>query len=81
METHTFEIERSDFDKLMNHFTGFPGMEADISLRIARLNADGHRVIVIEKDTGEVLHEFLPKFQSNESSEAPTSVPPIPARE
>ena len=76
METFTFEFRGSDFDDLMKRKTGLPKMEADIFARIARLNRAGHRVVIVDKDTHQLIHEFLPIPRSSRTSTAPTTSPP-----
>jgi hypothetical protein len=64
METYTFVFSRADFNDLMKGNSGVPAPAAQLFARVTKLNAAGHHVRIIEKNTGELLHEFLPKSQS-----------------
>ena len=68
METYTFVFDSTDFHALMQGKSGVPQSAADLFARITKLNAAGNHVRIIEKNTGELIHEFLPKSQPNESS-------------
>jgi hypothetical protein len=63
METYTtIMLARADFEDLMKR--DHPGERAkhtEVFARIAALNAAGHLVRIIDKSTGELIHEFLPK--------------------
>ena len=73
MDTFTFAFDRLDFDDLMNGNSGVAAEAAALFARITRLNAAGHHVRIIERRTGELIHEFLPKPKSNRSSIIRTS--------
>jgi hypothetical protein len=65
METHTFVFALADFNDLMKGNSGVPDPVVQLFSRVTKLNAEGHHVRIMEKNTGELLHEFLPR--SNES--------------
>jgi hypothetical protein len=57
METYTFVFTAADFNDLIQGKSGVPVP----AMQLFELNAAGHHVRIIEKNTGELLHEFLPK--------------------
>jgi hypothetical protein len=61
METYTFVFTAADFQDLMKGKSGVAVPAVQLFDRVAKLNAAGHHVRIIEKNTGELLHEFLPK--------------------
>jgi hypothetical protein len=61
MDTYTFVFMAADFEDLMKGKSGVPVPAVQLFDRVAKLNAEGHHVRIIEKNTGELLHEFLPK--------------------
>jgi hypothetical protein len=65
METFTFAFDRSDFDDLMNGRSGVAAEAAALFARIGRLNRIGNHVRIIDRNTGELIHEFLPTSQSS----------------
>jgi hypothetical protein len=65
MERYTFIFTLADFNDLMKGNSGVPDPVVQLFSRVTKLNAEGHHVRIIEKNTGELLHEFLPR--SNES--------------
>ena len=67
METYTFVFTSVDFQDLMKGKSGVPAQAVQLFARVAKLNAEGHHVRIIEKNTGELIHEFLPKSRFNES--------------
>ena len=67
METYTFVFRLVDFNDLMRGNSGVPEPAAQLFERVTKLNAEGHHVRIIEKNTGELLHEFLPKSRSSEA--------------
>jgi hypothetical protein len=66
METYTFMFKCADFEDLMKGRSGVPVTEVQLFARVASLNAAGHLVRIIDKDTGNLTHEFLPKSRSGE---------------
>jgi hypothetical protein len=56
---------RIDFDDLMRRDPGDRAEHTEVFARIAALNAAGHHVRIIDKGTGELIHEFLPKSRGN----------------
>jgi hypothetical protein len=67
METYTFVFTPADFNDLINGKNGVPVPAVQLFDSVAKLNAAGHHVRIIEKNTGELLHEFLPTSRSSES--------------
>ena len=61
METHTIILARAEFDDLMKPDQRVRAKHAKVFARIAALNAAGHHVRILDKSTGELIHEFLPK--------------------
>jgi hypothetical protein len=66
METYTFVFTSADFNDLMKGRSGVPAPVVQFFDRVAKLNAEGHHVRIVEKNTGELLHEFLPPSRSSE---------------
>ncbi len=64
METYTFVFTLADFNDLMKGNSGVSAAATQLFAKVTKLNADGHHVRIIEKNTGELLHEFLPKSRS-----------------
>jgi hypothetical protein len=77
MDTYTFMFKTAIFEALMKG-KGGPVTDTDLFARIARVNREGHHVRIIDEATDELIHEFLPKSQSNESSATPNSDPEDP---
>jgi hypothetical protein len=71
METHTFAFRYTDFDDLMRGKSGIPATVVQLFARVASLNAAGHHIRIVDQDSGVLIHEFLPRSRSSESSEAP----------
>jgi hypothetical protein len=67
METFTFAFNRSDFDDLMKGHAGVAAEAAALFARIARLTRVGNHVRIIDRNTGELMHEFLPNNRSGSS--------------
>ena len=65
METYTFVFTSVDFQDLMKGKSGVPAQAVQLFARVAKLNAEGHHVRIVEKNTGELLHEFLPPSRSS----------------
>jgi hypothetical protein len=68
MNTLTFSLSRTGFEDLMAGRSGVPVPETQLFARIARLNAAGHDVRIIDKETGELINEFLANYHGNVSS-------------
>ena len=67
MESYTFVFTATDFDDLMKGKSGVPEPAVQLFARVTKLNAEGHHVRIIEKNTGELLHEFLPNSRPSKS--------------
>jgi hypothetical protein len=80
MESFTFVFSVPDFEDLMKGRSGVPVSITELFARVTALNAAGHHVRIIEKNTGELIHEFLPKSRSDESSAVPNSAPPTQSK-
>jgi hypothetical protein len=65
MESYTFVFKNEAFENLMKGKGGSPE-DAELFARIFALNREGHHVRIVEKDTGVIIHEFLPKSRSSE---------------
>jgi hypothetical protein len=76
METYIFMFKSADFEDLMKGKSGVPLTGTRLFHRVASLNCSGHYVRVIDKDTGELIHEFLPRVRPLERSPSPWSQNP-----
>ena len=67
MDTFTFAFDRFEFDDLMKGHSDVSAEAAELFARIGRHNAVGDHVRIIDRSSGDLLHEFLSAPRSNES--------------